>query len=707
MSRLTEIISSIKAKDSQLGLDLEKEFKAFSSRREFGLNFERHSPEIVELPNRKIRKGDKVRILPERGSDLKGDQELWVIKEILKKEAKQYAKLNSTKAEPIISQVVNIDDLIVVAEFNDYIYPGLTSTGKIQKDKNKPFHCIINGENYHSLQALTFTHSRKIDAIYIDPPYNSGAKDWKYNNDYVEADDLYKHSKWLAFIERRLKICRELLNPNDSVLIVTIDEKEYLRLGLLLEQTFPDAVMQMVSSVINPKGTGRANEMLRVNEFIFFLWFGNSKLGVFESADEEEEKIDWETMRRRNLASKRGRKGKGACGPNQFYPIYVDSKSGKIKSIGSPLPETMPISEAPEVRGCVAVFPIRPDGTEINWSLTNETCKIRLAKGYVRAGKHNPDAPQKYIIQYLLGGAIDSIESGDAEITQNNDDGSIEARYTIPKYRTPSTQWNFSSHNAEHNGTKLIKTLLPGRTFPFPKSLYAVEDALRLFLEDKKNAKVLDFFCGSGTTAHAIMRLNKEDGGSRQAILVTNNEVSPEESKLLTKKGYRKGEKEWESLGICEYITKPRIKAAISGKSPDGIELKGTYKYKNEFPLADGFMENAEFFTLTYESPLAINYNLAFKHIAPLLWMRAGSLGKKIDKIPRKGWEMAQNYGVLFDLDKSSEFYKAITSDIRIVFIVTDDDKRFQLIVKRISKKIEPVRLYESYLKNFQFTSKI
>ncbi|MGO1318071.1 DNA methyltransferase [Brevibacterium aurantiacum] len=94
------------------------------------------------------------------------------------------------------------------------------------------------------LEQLTFTHEQSVDAIYIDPPYNSGARDWKYNNDYVEGDDLYRHSKWLAFMERRLKLAKRLLKPHDSILVVTIDEKEYLRLGLLLEQTFPDADIQ-------------------------------------------------------------------------------------------------------------------------------------------------------------------------------------------------------------------------------------------------------------------------------------------------------------------------------------------------------------------------------------------------------------------------------------------------------------------------------
>ena len=257
MSRLTDLIAQAKAKDPQLGADLEREFKALASRRAFGLNFERHRPEAVELPQRAVRKGDKVRILPERGSTKKGDPRLWTVKQIESVDDVRVAKLTLLHEEAPEPQYVAVDDLVVVAEFRDTIYPGLVSTGKVERGGDKPFHTVINGENYHALNALTYTHRGKIDAIYIDPPYNTGAKDWKYNNDYVEGEDLYRHSKWLAMMERRLKIAQELLNPADSVLIVTIDEKEYLRLGLLLEQTFPESSIQMVSSVINPAGRPR------------------------------------------------------------------------------------------------------------------------------------------------------------------------------------------------------------------------------------------------------------------------------------------------------------------------------------------------------------------------------------------------------------------------------------------------------------------
>jgi adenine-specific DNA-methyltransferase len=678
-----------------------------SSRLPFGLNFERHRPEAVELPQRSIRKGDKVRVLPERGSTKKGDPRLWQVKNINKKGKGKIAELELLGAEETQTQTVALDDLAIVAEFRDTIYPGLVSSGKIRRGGDKPFHTVINGENYHVLKALTYTHRGKVDAIYIDPPYNSGARDWKYNNDYVEEDDLYRHSKWLAMMERRLRIAKELLNPADSVLIVTIDEKEYLRIGLLLEQVFPEAKMQMVSSVINPKGTGRGNEMLRVNEFIFFLWFGDSKLGFFEAEDQEDEIIAWETMRRRNLASRRGRHGKGACGPNQFYPIYVNTKTGMIVEIGDPLPENMPIKKVSEKRGCVAVFPIRPDGTEMNWSLTADTCRQRWKLGYVRAGKSEPDQPQKFIIQFLPAGVISAIESEEAEIIDRRKDGSVEVRTVVVKDRTPTTQWNFRSHFAEHNGTNLLKVILPGRTFPFPKSLYAVEDALRLFVKDKQDAIILDFFSGSGTTAHAVMRLNHQDDGRRQCISVTNNEVAATEQDALRKNKLRPGDADWEQWGICEYITKPRVLAAITGKTPDGKPIKGDYKFTDEFPMSDGLEENAEFFTLTYEMPVSVNHNRAFERVAPLLWMRAGCRGKRIDKLPTEGWAVVEAYGFLVEVDAATPFIKAVgkAKDMRIAFIVTDDDRRFQALARRLPDGVEPVRLYESYLTNFSFAN--
>lgn len=203
------------------------------------------------------------------------------------------------------------------------------------------------------------------------------------------------------------------------------------------------------------------------------------------------------------------------------------------------------------------------------------------------------------------------------------------------------------------------------------------------------------------------MRLNKQDGGRRQCISVTNNEVAADEQKALREKGLRPGDAEWERWGICDYITKPRIAAAITGKTPEGKEIEGEYKFTDEFPMRDGFAENAEFFTLTYESPVAVNHHRAFARIAPLLWIKAGSTGRRIDAIPKKGWDVAESYGIIVDLDAAEAYAVAVEKQgtVRIAYIVTDDDRRFQAIAQGLPEGVEPVRLYESYLNNFRFVS--
>lgn len=265
--------------------------------------------------------------------------------------------------------------------------------------------------------------------------------------------------------------------------------------------------------------------------------------------------------------------------------------------------------------------------------------------------------------------------------------------------------WTLNSHDASAHGTALLTRFLGDRAFPFPKSLYAVEDALRFFVGERKKALILDFFSGSGTTAHSVMRLNRQDGGQRQSISVTNNEVAASEHANLRRKDLRPGDPEWEKWGICEYITKPRIEAAITGKTPDDKPIKGDYKFTDEFPMSEGFEENAEFFTLTYETPVAVSHNRAFARIAPLLWMRAGSEGRRIEKEPPEGWEVADTYGLLTDLDQAAPFVDAVVANgsIRIAYIVTDDDRRFQSVAQRLPDDVEPVRLYESYLTNFRF----
>lgn len=714
MSRLTDLIAQAKSKDADLGRELEREFKALASRRSFGLNFERHTPESVELPGRPIRKGDKVRVLPPRGSTDKGDKRLWKVVHTLKEGGVRVAQLALIGVDDAETQTVAVEDLVVVAEFRDYIYPGLVSTGKVTRGGDKPFHTVINGENFHALEALTFTHRGKVDVIYIDPPYNTGAKDWKYNNDYVEGDDLYRHSKWLAFMERRLKIAKELLNPSNSCLIVSIDEKEYLRLGLLLEQVFPESEVVMITSVISAKGAVRPGRFSRVEEHIFFVFLGDAKVKWWTSnmlpsvGDDDTPSgkkdfapIEWLLLRRREPTSVR------AARPNQFYPVFVHVEDGHIHSIGDPIPPEVNKETVPVPEGTIAIWPLKPDGTEMLWGLTPEVLRKNWSQGFVRVNNWKPKKLTGSV-QYLQTGVIKRIMSGDIVVTGNAADGSVIGHVAEGANlgTSPKRVWNMKSHNAETGGTNLLTALVPTRRFPFPKSIYAVEDALRFIVADNHAAIVLDFFSGSGTTANAVMRLNKQDGARRQCISVTNNEVAADEHKALIQAGLRPGDPEWEKWGICDYITKPRIKAAITGQTPDGKPIKGDYKFTDEFPMADGFEENAEFFTLTYETPVSISHNRAFARIAPLLWMKAGSEGRRIDAEPKDGWEVADTYGLLADLDAAAPFVDAVEAKggIRIAYIVTDDDRRFQSVAQRLPDGIESVRLYESYLTNFRFS---
>ncbi len=703
MSRLTDLIAQAKAKDPALGAELEREFKVLSSRRSFGLNFERHRPESVELPGRPVRKGDKVHILPPRGSTAKGDQRLWKVTGFEASADGRMATLELLYSADVERQSVAVADLIVVAEFKDYIYPGLVSTGKVERGGRKPYQTIINGENFHALEALTFTHRGKVDVIYIDPPYNSGARDWKYNNNYVESDDQYRHSKWLAMIERRLMVARTILNPARSCLIVTIDEKEYLRLGMLLKQIFPDAEMQMITTVISRNGTSRDGEFSRVEEYIFFLRFGSQS--IFRNNDnmlavEGESAVSriWFNFMRTSTPRE--------SLEGQFYPIIINTAEKKIVRIGEPLGKGSPMSAPQLGNNEVTVWPIRQDGATGTWGAIVPTAKMLLEQGYLRVAGYDQKT-DRWSLNFVREGDRKRINSGVIIETGLAPDGSKILKYADLSKREsyPKTVWNRVSHDATSHGTRLLKSLLPGRRFPYPKALYAVEDTLRFIIGDNRSAIVLDFFAGSGTTAHAVMRLNKQDDGRRQCISVTNNEVGADEQAKLTKDRYRPDDAEWEKWGICDYITKPRIKAAITGQTPDGQPIEGDYKFTDEFPMAEGFEENAEFFTLTYETPVAVSHNRAFERIAPLLWMRAGSEGRRIGKLPDQGWEVSDSYGLLIDLDMSAAFAAAIEGKeaIRVAYVVTDDDRRFQSVVRQLPGSVEPVRLYESYLTNFRF----
>lgn len=485
ISRLEVLLKEIERLDASLAADLRQEATKLSSRREFGLNFERRKPETVQLYGRKVRRGDKVQILSERGASPSSAGET-KYRVLSAKGAGPQRIVDLVQVDEVENQIqgIPVEDLVVIADFRDPIYPGLRSTGKVERGVDKPYHAVINAENFHALEALLYTHEGKVDAIYIDPPYNTGAKDWKYNNNYVDGKDAYRHSKWLSFMERRLEMAKRLLNPKDSMLIVTIDEKEYLRLGLLLEQTFPNAIIQMVSSVINQSGVARDREFYRADEYLFFVFIGESRVIAHNEnmlvPNEEHvgKKIDiWRRLLRSGTNARR------VDGVRQFYPFWIDPQRKSIHSVGDFLPlGESPSSVTPPKKGLVPCWPIRSDHTEGCWQLSADTARALIEKDFIKLGAYSA-SKQRWSISYLRTAERKRIESGEIVEAGRDGNGALIFEYVDASSRTrnPVTVWNKKSHNAGAGGSNILRALLPGRKFPFPKSLYAVEDALRFF----------------------------------------------------------------------------------------------------------------------------------------------------------------------------------------------------------------------------------
>src|SRR5690625_3845220 len=385
-----------------------------------------------------------------------------------------------------------------------------------------------------------------------------------------------------------------------------------------------------------------------------------------------------------------------------FYPIYVDEENAQIHSVGQALASGVSRSSQSSPEGTYAVWPVNQDGTEGRWRIGRDAAIKNLKDGFIRANVSKSGTT----ISYLAAGFASDVRSGKVPTLGRDDRGVIILGDLGVSDYIPGTAWNLTSHNSRDHGSTLVSRLIMGRSFPYPKSLYAVEDALRFFVKEKHDAVVLDFFSGSGTTAHAVMRLNKQDGGRRQCISVTNNEVGVDEQRDLVKKGLRPGDPEWEALGICDYITKPRVTAAITGKTPEGEPIKGDYRFTDEFPMADGFEANARFFTLTYESEEAVEYHYAFNRIAPMLWLRAGGVGRVIDSIHEDGWDTTETYAVVFDATREDDFLDVIDSlgCPSLVYIVTNSEFEFQRFARRLPENVEAVPLYRSYLTNFRIS---
>ena len=402
------------------------------------------------------------------------------------------------------------------------------SQRKIVIDKDYNFNFILEGDNLQSLYLLEKTHKEKIDVIYIDPPYNTGAKDWKYNNSFVDKNDTYRHSKWLSMMSKRLAIAKNLLK-DDGVLICAIDENELGTTLLLLHDVFGlQYSVDCIAILHNPRGI-QGDNFSYVHEYALFVYKKGLKvLGTRELSQDE---IDWSPFR--NWGSESLREDAANC----FYPIFV--KDDKIIGFGDDITSESEIhpnkNEFLEEDGCIAIYPIDEKGIERKWRYARQTVES--------------------IVDLL-------------RVKNSNGIYDIELGKDFAPYRTI---WDDKKFDANEYGTQLINSMVPNNDFSFPKSLYNVEECIYAVTQNKPNAIILDYFAGSGTTGHAVLHINKTHGGNRKFILCTNNDVGEKKEKEYKKiYGEINAEdetwKEWqEKYGIASSVTFPRIKAAIEG----------------------------------------------------------------------------------------------------------------------------------------------
>ena len=696
MSAINDLIDQIE--NPELRARIQGEVEKMAKQKKFGLVFEEHLPECTPLWDIPVKKGCKAALKAGQVSDFYT---------VLKIEDGVALCLNKDKSA---TAEFAVDELVTVAEFGEPIYPCLKPIDSVCNAPDSDlWHTLIEADNYHALQLLKYLYAGKVDCIYIDPPYNTGARDWKYNNDYVDGADQYRHSKWLSMMQKRLRLAKDLLNPKDSVLIVTIDEKEYLHLGCLLEEMFPEAYIQMVTIVINPKGSTRGR-FSRVEEYAFFVFmpeayvsgFSDSMLGeIAESSETNQPR--WKGLLQSGAGSRR------EDSPNLFYPILIDKEKNIIIRAEKSIPLGVEPNYENDIDGYAVAWPIRNDGSAGRWMLSTETFNNMLQKGYVMLGRYDKKR-KTWGFGYLSKKYQDQIDSGELLIVGKTENGqSVRVEFASTQERQVKTVWHRTRHDAGAYGSDLVSNVIGRpRAFSYPKSLYAEADSIAMVTKNKPNALIVDFFAGSGTTLHAVNLLNAEDGGHRRCILVTNNEVSDAESKELTEKGFRPGDEEWEKLGIARYVTWPRTVCSIEGHDVNGNPLNGSY-LGSDIPMSDGFKANAAYFKLGFLDKNAVALGRQFREMMPTLWMKAGAYGKcpTVDENTPDMLILPENrFAVLVDEKEYLTFSQRLNDcpEIETVYIVTDSEPGYREMIAAFEGK-NTYQLYRDYLDNFRINT--
>ena len=385
----------------------------------------------------------------------------------------------------------------------------------LSDDADAPNHIIIEAENLHALVALTYTHAGKIDVMYLDPPYNTGNKDFVYNDSYVDSEDSYRHSKWLSFMEKRLKIAKTLLSDK-GVIFISIDDNEQANLKLLCDEVLGQE--NFVALIPWRKRTAKSDVPHGLSQdYEWILCYAKTD---FLAGVEKETRKYYETpdfpnkpWRVHDLTKQTSAEER----PNSFFTI-INPKTKEE-------------------------YPANPNRT---WAITQETfLEYYNANRIVFPGDYDFLRISKPALRYWK--ADDEKKAGELF-------GFTSVSTNLP-----------SEVGMTQDGTKDIDAVFGSKVFGFPKPLSLIKYLLQVATPRAKNVIVLDFFAGSGTTFHATMKLNAEDGGCRQCILVTNNEN-----------------------GICENVTYERNKRVIQGyTTPKGEQVEGLTKNNLRYYKAD------------------------------------------------------------------------------------------------------------------------
>ena len=415
---------------------------------------------------------------------------------------------------------------------------------EIIEGKENKFNFLLEGDNLHSLYLLEKTHKGKIDIIYIDPPYNTGNKDFVYDDDFVEYEDGFKHSKWISFIERRLVIAQRLLKK-EGVIFISIDDKEQAQLKMLCDEIFGEENF-IACMPRRTKSSGKTTNKISANHDYVLVYEKSKNQSLIIGLEHNDEGFKYED----EYVNERGKYKLNqtldydslSYSPSLDYPIEIN---GEILYPG----------------GDYEKYKERQNGNykraDWAWRWSKDLFEFGYKNGFIVVKKGKNGLPRIYTKTYL-----------NAKIQKDEIEG---YKITIEERRKPISSIEFiESKYSNDNAKKDLVKLFDNSKFDYPNPVELIKTLIKIY--NNKNAVILDFFAGSGTTGQAVLELNNEDNGNRQFILCTNNENN-----------------------ICEKVTYQRL-IKVNYGTPKVKPLKFNLKYyrTNYIPRLNNEEENIQ-----------------------------------------------------------------------------------------------------------------